>query len=295
MSASNEEPETISLYDMVDDELEINEDQNDVDLSLNDSNQPFACNRHLEPCLNMVFDKLEDAKACYNAYARRKGFGIRVNHTRKTKNDRILVGIEYVCSKEGFRRRHDEDTERIGLERAETRVGCKAMIGLKKIEDTWVVCKFVEDHNHELLTPKSTSMLRGHRVITNAQRNLIDTLNETGNKRRKLLQDGDVQGMYKYFIEQQCKNPGFVYAVEVDENGCMGVNHHHQSVMFGCALLVNETAESYTWLLKTWLNAMLGNPPSTIITDDDKAMAKAIANVLPNATHRLWRISPLHP
>ena len=233
MSASNEEPETISLYDMVDDASEINEDQNDVDLSLNESNQYFACNRHLEPCLNMVFDKLEDAKACYNAYARRKGFGIRVNHTLKTKNDRILVGIEYICSKEGFRHRRDEDTERIGPERAETRVGCKAMIGLKKIEDTWVVCKFVEDHNYELLTPKSTSMLHGHRVITNAQRNLIDTLNETGiplskimsvlskefggdynvgcipvdiqnylgNKRRKLLQDGDAQGMYKYFIE----------------------------------------------------------------------------------------------
>ena len=71
---------------------------------------------------------------------------------------------------------------------------------------------------------KSTIMLHGHRVITNAQRNLIDTLNESGippskiisvlskesgsnynvgcipidiqnylvNKRRKLLQDGDV-------------------------------------------------------------------------------------------------------
>ena len=37
MSASNEELETISLYDMVEDlvhdESEINEDQNDVDLS----------------------------------------------------------------------------------------------------------------------------------------------------------------------------------------------------------------------------------------------------------------------
>ena len=50
---------------------------------------------------------------------------------------------------------------------------------------------------------------------------------------------------------------------------------------------MNETTESYTWLLKTWLNAMLGNPPSTIITNDDKAMSKVIANVLPNATHRL--------
>ena len=236
MSANNKEPETISLCDMVDDlvhdELEINEDQNNVDLSLDDSNQHFACIRHSEPYLNMVFENLEVARAFYNSYARRKGFSIRVNHTRKNK-DKIRVGIEYVCSKEGFRRQCNEDNERIGSERAETRVGCKAMIGLKKVDDTWIVCKFVEGHNHELLTPKSTSLLRGHRVITSAQKNLIDTLYESsiapskiisvlskksggdynvgcipadiqkilGNKRRKLLQDGDVQGMYKYFIE----------------------------------------------------------------------------------------------
>ena len=98
-----------------------------------------------------------------------------------------MVGIEYVCSKEGFHRRRDEDTKRIGPGRVETRVGCNAMIGLKKIEDTWIVCKFVEDHNHELLTPKSTSMLRGHKVITNVQRNLIDTLNETGIPPSKIM------------------------------------------------------------------------------------------------------------
>ncbi|XP_030958796.1 protein FAR1-RELATED SEQUENCE 5-like [Quercus lobata] len=313
MSANNKKPETISLCDMVDDlvhdESEINEDQNNVDLSLDDSNQPFTCNRHSQPHLDMVFENLEVARAYYNAYARRKGFSIRVNHTRKNK-DKIRVGIEYVCSKEGFRRQCNEDNERTGLERAETRVGCKVMIGLKKVDDTWIVCKFVETHNHELLTPKSTSLLRGHRVITSAQKNLIDTLNESGiapgkimfvlskesggdynvgcipvdiqnylgSKKRKLLQDGDAQGMYKYFIESQCKNPSFVYAIEVDEYGCMGVNHHHQFVMFGCSLLVNETTKSYSWLLKTWLNAMPGNPPSTIITDDDKTMAKAIAD-----------------
>ncbi|KAL4621485.1 hypothetical protein ACB092_06G231400 [Castanea dentata] len=269
----------------------------------------------------MVFENLEAAHAYYNAYARRKGFSIRVNHTRKNK-DKIRVGIEYVCSKEGFRRQCNEDNKKTGPERAETR----------KVDDTWI-----------LLTPKSTSLLRGHRVITSAQKNLIDTLNESGIAPSKIMsvlskESGgdynvgcipvdiqnylDAQGMYKYFIESQCKNPGFVYAIEVDEYGCMGncfwadarsrmayqyfgdvvtfdatyqtnrVNHHHQSVMFGCALLINETAESYTWLLKTWLNAMPGNPPSTIITDDDKAMAKAIADVLPNATHRLcmWHL-----
>ena len=52
------------------------------------------------------------------------------------------------------------------------------MIGLKKVDDTWILCKFVEVYNHELLTPKSTSLLCGHKVITSAQKNLIDTLNE---------------------------------------------------------------------------------------------------------------------
>ncbi|XP_042972844.1 protein FAR1-RELATED SEQUENCE 5-like [Carya illinoinensis] len=53
-----------------------------------------------------------------------------------------------------------------------------------------------------------------------------------------------------------------------------------------------DATESYTWLLKTWLEAMLGRAPTIIITDDDKAMAKAIAKVLPNITHELclWHI-----
>ncbi|XP_035544601.1 protein FAR1-RELATED SEQUENCE 5-like [Juglans regia] len=76
-----------------------------------------------------------------------------------------------------------------------------------------------------------------------------------------------------------------------------GVNHHHQTIMFGCALLVNKTGESYTWLLRTWQEAMLGRAPSTIITDDDKVMAKAIVEVLPNTTHRLclWHILQKFP
>ncbi|XP_042988767.1 protein FAR1-RELATED SEQUENCE 5-like [Carya illinoinensis] len=144
-----------------------------------------------------------------------------------------------------------------------------------------------------------------------------DVENFLGNKRRKLFEEGDAQRLYAYFLDRQCKEPGFVYSMQVDENGCMGscfwadarsraayqyfgdvvtfdvtyltniykmpfvpfsgVNHHHQTIMFGCALLVNETVESYIWLLRTWQEAMLGRAPSTIITDDDKAMAKAIS------------------
>ena len=50
----------------------------------------------------------------------------------------------------------------------------------------------------------------------------VDVQNYWGSKRRKLLQDGDAQRMYSHFIECQLKNPGFVYAIQVDEQGRMG-------------------------------------------------------------------------
>lgn len=43
----------------------------------------------------------------------------------------------------------------------------------------------------------------------------------------------------------------------------------------------------YGYCQLTWVEAMCRHTPSVIITDDDKAMAKAIAQVLPHTTHRL--------
>ncbi|KAG7973808.1 hypothetical protein I3843_06G015600 [Carya illinoinensis] len=304
---------------------------------------------NLEPFVRKEFDVVEDAQAFYKAYARRKGFVMRTNHTQLSREDRKLVGVHYICTREGFRR--------------------EITMCIKKDGERWIVCKFVLEHNHVLLTTRSTSSLCGHRGVTRVQKKLILTLNESGiptrkimsvlskesggdfntgcigkdvenyleNKRRKLFEEGDTQKLYAYFLDRQCKEPGFVYSMQIDENGCMGscfwvearsrsayqyfgdvvtfdatyltniykmpfvpfsgVNHHHQTIMFGCALLVNETVKSYIWLLRTWQEAMLGCTPLTIITDDDKAMAKAIAEVLPNTTHRLclWHILQKFP
>ena len=85
MNVNNEEPKIISLCDdLVEDivyvEPEIVEDQDDLGLPKNDLNQSFASKWPSEPCLDMVFNDSKDAHACYNAYARRKGFSIRINH-----------------------------------------------------------------------------------------------------------------------------------------------------------------------------------------------------------------------
>lgn len=47
-------------------------------------------------------------------------------------------------------------------------------------------------------------------------------------------------------------------------------------VIFGAALLFDETCASFTWLFNSFLAAHNGNRPRTIFTDQDTAMGNAI-------------------
>ena len=51
----------------------------------------------------------------------------------------------------------------------------------------------------------------------------------------------------------------------------VGVNNHKKTMVFDATL-----AESFGWLFRTFLTAMSGKHPRTILTDEDAAMAKAI-------------------
>ncbi|XP_059669324.1 protein FAR1-RELATED SEQUENCE 5-like [Cornus florida] len=57
----------------------------------------------------------------------------------------------------------------------------------------------------------------------------------------------------------------------------LGLNHHRETAVFGLALMYDETANSFAWLFDSFLNAMSGKAPQTILTDQDGAMAKALA------------------
>ncbi|KAI8523836.1 hypothetical protein RHMOL_Rhmol13G0103200 [Rhododendron molle] len=72
----------------------------------------------------------------------------------------------------------------------------------------------------------------------------------------------------------------------------VGVNHHGQSILFGCGLILREDTPSFVWLFETWLSCMSDSYPNAIITDQCRAMQNAISEVFPNARHRwcLWHI-----
>ncbi|XP_074378273.1 protein FAR1-RELATED SEQUENCE 5-like [Apium graveolens] len=53
-------------------------------------------------------------------------------------------------------------------------------------------------------------------------------------------------------------------------------NHHYQSVIFGFALMRDEHASTFEWILHTWLEGVGNKPPLTIITDQGQAMASVL-------------------
>ncbi|KAJ4763552.1 Protein FAR1-RELATED SEQUENCE 5 [Rhynchospora pubera] len=142
----------------------------------------------------------------------------------------------------------------------------------------------------------------------------------------------DVETTLMHFQRKKEEDPEFFYAIDVDEDGCLkhifwadgrsrraylefgdvvtfdttyntnmysmplapfiGVNHHRQSIFFGMALLRAETTDNFCWLFQTWLKAMYGKHPLSIITDQDLAMKNAIKIVFPNTVHRCckWHV-----
>ena len=159
-----------------------------------------------------------------------------------------------------------------------------------------------------------------------------DARNHKDKVRRSELKEGDAEAMHKYFVRMQEDNGNFFYAIDVDKDHRLinafwadarsrelyqefgdvvtfdttylvnkfdmpfapfvGVNHHGQSILFGCGLVTREDTTSFVWLFKTWLSCMLGSYPNAIITDQCRAMQNAISQVFPNTRHRwcLWHI-----
>lgn len=146
------------------------------------------------------------------------------------------------------------------------------------------------------------------------------------------MEEGEAYTLLHYFKSKQSENSSFFYEIQLDIDNLItnifwadakmvvdyayfgdvvcfdstyrtnknlrpfapfvGFNHHRESVLFGAALLYDETPESFKWLFKTFLKAICGKKPMTILTDQDPAMAKAISEVFPESYHRLclWHL-----
>ncbi|XP_027081720.1 protein FAR1-RELATED SEQUENCE 5 [Coffea arabica] len=91
---------------------------------------------------------------------------------------------------------------------------------------------------------------------------------------------GDVLALNTKFRKNAYGKPFIILA---------GLNNHDQTIVFACALLGDETAETYVWLLETFLEAMNDKAPVSVITDGSKAIEEALEKTFPMSKHRICR------
>ncbi|CAA6657216.1 unnamed protein product [Spirodela intermedia] len=170
------------------------------------------------------------------------------------------------------------------------------------------------DDNDKLeeVSPDVDSQISGMEGLENLPANARNYLPV---KRTNPMQKSDVDGLFEYFRSKQAKNSSFFYSfqLDVDEkitnvfwmDGRMktdyarfgdvlcvdttyrmndygrplvlfvGVNHHKQMTVFGAALIYDETAYSFRWVFRTFLEAVGGRRPATLLTDESTAILSA--------------------
>ncbi|XP_050374566.1 protein FAR1-RELATED SEQUENCE 5-like [Argentina anserina] len=152
-----------------------------------------------------------------------------------------------------------------------------------------------------------------------------DLRNYLRSKRTREMMSGDTSGVLEYLQKMQSNDPSFSYAIQVNVEDLItnifwvdakmkidydyfgdvvcfdttyrknkegrpfamfvGVNNHKQTLIFGAALLYDETADTFKWLFDTFANTMYGKTPKNILTYQDAAMAKALASQWPKTHH----------
>lgn len=123
-----------------------------------------------EPYVGQEFESVAAAHAFYNAYGMRLGFITRINYHTRSKRDGSIISQSLVCNKEGYRKppssRHEVKSIRL---RPPTRVGCKAMISVRKMSfGKWVVTKFVKEHTHALSSTQGQTTVLYRQIVVSS-------------------------------------------------------------------------------------------------------------------------------
>ncbi|XP_024928480.3 protein FAR1-RELATED SEQUENCE 2 isoform X2 [Ziziphus jujuba] len=295
------------------------QDQLDVNIVKVDGlNKGSIC----EPCSGLEFESKEEAYSFYREYARSVGFGITIKASRRSKKSGKFIDIKIVCSRFGNKRESGATVN----PRPCIKTDCKASMHMKRKENgKWVIHGFIKEHNHEICPDDFYYAIRGRN-----KQSAIVACEKKG--LQLALDEGDVQIMLEHFMCMQEDNPNFFYALDLDHEKrlksvfwvyakgrhdyskfydvvffdtfyvrnkykipfipIVGVNNHFQYILLGCALVGEETKETFVWLMRTWLKAMGSQSPRVIITDQDKLFKEAVADVFPDARHCfcLWHV-----
>ncbi|KAL7144614.1 hypothetical protein ABFS83_07G024300 [Erythranthe nasuta] len=283
-----------------------------------------------EPSKGLEFNTANEAYKFYYAYASNIGFRIRIGQLFRSKHDGSITSRRFVCSKEG--RQHPSRVgcgAYMRIQKQET--GGWVVDRLQK-EHNHEIDRSTDPSRTASAASKGyreegSSILENLDLVeTNEGLSLVKRVRESN------IGSDWYNMLLEYFQSCQAEDTGFFYAVEMREGNkgmnifwadarsrfscaqfgdavvfdttyrrCnysvpfasfVGVNHHRQPVLLGCALIADESEESFTWIFQAWIRAMSGCRPVSIIADQDRPIQHSIAQVFPGTHHRFsaWQI-----
>jgi len=68
----------------------------------------------------------------------------------------------------------------------------------------------------------------------------------------------------------------------------VGANHHGHSILLGCELLSSKDTNTFIWLFQCWLRCMFYKAPTSIVTDQCRAMKNIVVVVVFLETRHTW-------
>ena len=287
-------------------------------VGLNGVNKGSLC----EPFNDLEFESKEEAYSFYREYARSVGFGITIKASRRSKKSGKFIDIKVACSRFGNKRESGGSVN----PRPCIKTDCKAGMHMKRKEDgKWIIHSFTKEHNHEFYPDDFL-----YAMSRKGKQSIVAACQKKG--LQLALDDGDIEVMLEFFMHKQEENHNFFYSIDLDNEKrlksvlwvdakgrneyssfsdvvffdtfyvmnkykipfvpIVGVNHHFQYIFLGCALIGEETASTFVWLMRTWLKALGGQAPRVIITDQEEFLKEAVADVFPEARHCfcLWHV-----
>ncbi|KAJ1261643.1 hypothetical protein BS78_09G046300 [Paspalum vaginatum] len=256
---------------------------------------PEEVENSIEPSVGMKFASLGEAHRYLNVHGLLNGYSTRkgTNYLKKT--------YHLECNRSGKGKKID-NAQRKRRRNYIERTGCKMKVTAKLIDGQWEFTKVDYKHNHETVkSPSLTKFFLNHKRMTEDERTFSKILQSARIKPKKIMAIfRELKGSFKQVSEESAKeNPGFCYSLRMDDDNTVrsifwtdarakldyelanmynlpfapivGINGYGNNIIFGCALVQDQTSETFEWVFKTF---------------------KAIAEFMPDVIHRLciWHI-----
>ncbi|GFZ18055.1 FAR1-related sequence 3 [Actinidia rufa] len=207
-----------------------------------------------EPHVGMEFASVDIGKSFYDEYARRVGFSTRVGQYNRSKSDGLVTAREFLCARDGLKRRAGDSCDamlRIEFKGQDKWVVTKfekehshSTVSPSKVHYLRPRRHFAGAANNTAETYQGVGVvpsgvmyvsMDGNRLSAETSRGARNTpvelnhpvknFGSANNAARPVSQKRtlgkDAQNLLDYFKKMQAENPGFYYAIQLDEDNRM--------------------------------------------------------------------------